>query len=233
MTEKTPLLLLPGLLCDPLLWAHQVKHLSDLADITVADLTKHDSVVDMAAAAIEGMPEKFALAGLSMGGYCAQEVMRQARGRVTRLALLDTSARADSAEQTRRRRGLISLAKTGKFKGVTPKLLPLLLHPDRLEDDALTSEVMQMSENVGRDAFFLQQTAIMNRPDGLADLAKIDCPTLILCGRQDALTGVELHEEMAAGIKGAKLVIVEDCGHLSTMEQPEAVTAVMRYWLQD
>lgn len=233
MTEKIPLLLLPGLLCDPLLWAHQSAHLSDICDITIADLTKHDSVVDMAASAIKGMPEKFALAGLSMGGYCAQEVMRQAGDRVTRLALLDTSARADSEEQTRRRRGLISLAKTGKFKGVTPKLLPLLLHPDRLEDEALTSKVMQMSENVGRDAFFQQQTAIMNRPDGLPGLAKITCPTLVLCGRQDALTGVELHEEMAAGIKGSKLVVVENCGHLSTMEQPEAVTAVMRYWLQD
>ena len=233
MTEKIPLLLLPGLLCDPLLWAHQHEHLSDICDITIADLTKHDSIVDMAASAITGMPEKFALAGLSMGGYCAQEVMRQAGDRVTRLALLDTSARADSEEQTRRRRGLISLAKTGKFKGVTPKLLPLLLHPDRLEDEALTSKVMQMSENVGRDAFFQQQTAIMNRPDGLPDLAKITCPTLVLCGRQDALTGVDLHEEMAAGIKGSKLVVVDNCGHLSTMEQPEAVTAVMRYWLQD
>lgn len=233
MTEKIPLLLLPGLLCDPLLWAHQTAHLSDICDITIADLTTQDSVVDMAAAAIKGMPEKFAVAGLSMGGYCAQEVMRQAGDRVTRLALLDTSARADSEEQTRRRRGLISLAKTGKFKGVTPKLLPLLLHPDRLEDEALTSKVMQMSENVGRDAFFQQQTAIMNRPDGLPDLAKITCPTLVLCGRQDALTGVDLHEEMAAGITGSKLVVVENCGHLSTMEQPEAVTAVMRYWLQD
>ena len=101
-----------------------------------------------------------------------------------------------------------------------------------MEDEALTSEVMTMSENVGRDAFFLQQTAILNRPDSRPDLAKISCPTLVLCGRQDALTGVELHEEMAAGIDGAKLVVVEDCGHLSTMEQPEAVTAVMRYWLQ-
>lgn len=232
MTDKQPLLLLPGLLCDPILWAHQTEYLSDIADMTVADLTRHDNVADMAASAIEGMPETFALAGLSMGGYVAQEVMRQAGDRVTRLALLDTSSRPDTEEQTRRRRGLISLAKTGKFKGVTPKLLPLLIHPDRMEDEALTSEVMTMSENVGRDAFFLQQTAILNRPDSRPDLAKISCPTLVLCGRQDALTGVELHEEMATGIDGSKLVVVEDCGHLSTMEQPEAVTAVMRYWLQ-
>ncbi|MEQ9199105.1 MAG: thioesterase domain-containing protein, partial [Rhodospirillales bacterium] len=132
MSGRERLLLLPGLLCDPILWAHQSGHLADLAEITIADLTSQESVADMAADAIATMPDgPFALAGLSMGGYVAQEVMRQAGDRVTRLALLDTSARPDSAEQTRRRRGLISLAKTGKFKGVTPKLLPLLIHPDR------------------------------------------------------------------------------------------------------
>ena len=233
MNQRERLLLLPGLLCDPILWTHQSEHLADLADITIADLTSQESMADMAAEAIAAMPDgPFALAGLSMGGYVAQEVMQQAGDRVTRLALLDTSSRPDSEEQTRRRKGLISLAKTGKFKGVTPKLLPLLIHPDRMEDDALTGAIMEMSGNVGRDAFLRQQIAILNRPDSRPDLAKIPCPTLILCGRQDALTTLEMHEEMAAGVTGSKLVVVEDSGHMSTMEQPHAVTAVMRYWLQ-
>ena len=233
MNQRERLLLLPGLLCDPILWTHQSEHLADLADITIADLTSQESVADMAADAIAAMPDgPFALAGLSMGGYVAQEAMRQAGDRVTRLALLDTSSRPDSEEQTRRRKGLISLAKTGKFKGVTPKLLPLLIHPDRMEDDALTGAIMEMSGNVGRDAFLRQQIAILNRPDSRPDLPKITCPTLILCGRRDDLTTLEMHEEMAAGVTGLKLVVVEDSGHMSTMEQPHAVTAVMRYWLQ-
>lgn len=234
MSQRQRLLLLPGLLCDPILWTHQSEHLADLADITIADLTSQESVADMAADAIATMPDgPFALAGLSMGGYVAQEVMRQARDRVTRLALLDTSARPDSEEQTRRRTGLIELARKGRFKGVTPKLLPMLIHPDRMTDEALTGDILQMSGNVGRDAFLRQQTAILHRPDSRPDLAKITCPALVLCGRQDGLTTLEMHEEMAAGITGSRLVVIEDSGHMSTMEQPHAVTAVMRYWLQD
>jgi pimeloyl-ACP methyl ester carboxylesterase len=125
-----PLILLPGLLCDARLWTHQSRDLADLSRPIVADLTGRDTVTDLARDVLAGAPERFALAGLSMGGYVAQEIMRQAPERVTRLALLDTSARADSAEQSERRRGLIRLAETGKFKGVTPRLLPLLIHPD-------------------------------------------------------------------------------------------------------
>ncbi len=231
MTAKVPLVLLPGLLCDATLWRHQCENLADIADITVGDLTGHDCFADLAEAVLASAPDRFALAGLSMGGYVAQEIMRRAPARVSRLALLDSSARADSAAHAKRRRGLIELAGKGRFKGVTVRLLPYLIHPDRLEDEALTGAVMAMAEAVGKEAYLRQQQALLTRPDGRADLARIDCPTLVLCGRQDALTPLDLHEEMAAAIPGARLVVVDDCGHLSTMESPETVTAAMRDWL--
>ena len=232
MAEKIPLVLLPGLLCDEKLWAPQVQALADVADCRVADLTRHESVRDMAASVLEAAAEKFALAGLSMGGYVAQEIMRQAPKRVVKLALLDTSPRADTEEQSVRRRGLIDLAQKGRFKGVTPRLLPLLIHPDRQEDEKLTSIIFAMAEHVGMDGFIRQQKAIMGRPDGRADLAKIAVPTLVLCGRQDALTPLELHKEMAAGIAGSRLVVIEESGHLPTLERPAEVNQAMREWLR-
>jgi pimeloyl-ACP methyl ester carboxylesterase len=232
MAEKTPLVLLPGLLCDEKLWAPQVQALADMADCRVADLTRHESVTEMAAATLADAPARFALAGLSMGGYVAQEIMRQAPERVLKLALLDTSPRADSDEQMVRRRGLIELAQKGRFKGVTPRLLPLLIHPDRQQDEKLTSIIFAMAEHVGMDGFIRQQKAIMGRPDGRADLAKIAVPALVLCGRQDALTPLEIHKEIAAGIAGSRLVVVEESGHLPTLERPAEVNQAMREWLR-
>ncbi len=232
MSTGTPLVLLPGLLCDAALWRHQTDTLADIAEITVADLTGDDRFDDMARSVLETAPETFALAGLSMGGYVAHEIMRQAPDRVTRLALLDTSARADTPGQSERRRAFIAQTRHGDFKGVTSRLLPMLIHPDRLEDGDLTGTIMAMAEGVGREAFLRQQNAIMYRPDGRRDLGAIDCPTLVLCGRQDALTPLAGHQEMADGIPDSTLVVIEDCGHMAPLERPRAVSAVMRYWLQ-
>lgn len=231
MSEKQNLILLPGLLCDPRLWAAQVEGLSDIADITVADMTKDDSIPGMVRRALETAPPEFAVAGLSMGGYAALEFMSQAPERVTRLALLDTGPRADTPEQTTRRRDLIALADRGQFKAVSPKLLPLFIHEDRISDEALVAEITAMADAVGKDAFLRQQTAIMNRADKRPELPAISCPTLVLCGRQDMLTPLALSEEMAGLIPDAELVVIEDCGHLSTMERPDAVNAAMRAWL--
>ena len=233
MNAKTPLILLPGLLCDATLWRHQCDNLADIAAIRVADLTGHDSVGEMADTVLAAAPARFALAGLSMGGYVALEVMRRAPERVSRLALLDSSARADTPQQSGRRREFIALAGKGRFKGVTPRLLPLFIHPDRLGDGALTGAVTAMAEAVGKDAFVRQQRAVLGRPDGRADLARIACPTLVLCGRQDEPTPLKVHQEMAAAIPDARLVVIEDCGHLSTLERPEAVTLAMRQWLTE
>jgi len=150
---------------------------------------------------------------------------------VTRLALLDTTARADTRQKARQRRGLIRLAQRGKFKGVTPRLLPQLIHPDRQDDPALTEAVIAMAGRVGQDAFIRQETALLTRADGRHHLAAIPCPTLVVCGRQDALTPLELSEELAHLIPRARLTVIEDCGHLSTMERPEEVTGLMREWL--
>ncbi len=231
MTAVPALALLPGLLCDGALWRAQVEGLADRATCRVADFTSQDSMAAMAESVLAMMPERFALAGLSMGGYVAFEVMRRAPERITRLALLDTSARPDTAEQTRRRRDLMALARKGDFKGVTGRLLPLFLHPTHVANEALANEVVAMAGRVGRDAFLRQQTAIMSRPDSRPDLVRVSCPTVVLCGRQDALTPPAWHTEIAAGIANARLVVLDNCGHLAPMERPAEVTAALSDWL--
>jgi pimeloyl-ACP methyl ester carboxylesterase len=231
MAGKIPLVLLPGLLCDAALWAQQVTALSDIVEPWVADLSRDDSLSAMAQRVLSAAPARFALAGLSMGGYVAQEIMRQAPQRVTRLALLDTSARADTPERAAQRRGFIELAHKGQFKGITPRMLPVYLHPDHLKDKAITDAVLAMAERIGKDAFLRQQQAIMNRPDGREDLKRIAIPTLVLCGRDDQATPYELNAEIARLIPGATFVAIENCGHLSTMEKPAEVSAAMRRWL--
>lgn len=234
MTDgKTPLILLPGLLCDGALWAAQLDALADIAEMAVGDLTGADSMTGMAAAVLQAAPPRFALAGMSMGGYVSFEIMRQAPDRVLRLALLDTSARPDTKAQTSARRELIAQAQQGDFKGVTPRLLPRWVHPDRVKDAALAGTVTAMTQRVGRDAFLRQQTAIMNRTDSRPGLSQIRCSTLVLCGREDQSTPPQHHREIAADIPHARLVIVDRCGHLSPLEQPEIVSRQMRAWLAD
>lgn len=224
-----PLLLLPGLLCDARLWRDCLPAGSTPR---IADLTRDDSIAAMAARALELVAgeARFAVAGLSMGGYVALEIWRQAGPRVSHLALLDTSARADTPEQTQRRQDLIALAGRGAFKGVTPRLLPLLLHPSRLQGP-LAAEVMAMAERVGVAGFLRQQRAIMGRPDSRRDLPGIQVPSLVACGDADLLTPPELHDEMAQLIPGARRLGFEGCGHLPTMEAPEAVRTALEEWL--
>ena len=233
MMAKTPLILLPGLLCDEALWAHQIQDLADIADMTVADLTRDSTIQDMATRVLAETPNKFALAGLSMGGHVAQEIMRQAPDRVERLALLDTSDNADTLEKTKQRKSFIAQLGVGDFKGVTEKLLPYLIHKDLLGDENLIGIIKASANNIGPDAFVRQQIALMNRPDGTGDLQYIACPTLVLCGRQDVMTPLSKHEEMAAAIPNARLVVIENCGHLSPLEKPEQVNAEMRAWLEN
>lgn len=231
MSDRLPVVLLPGLLLTERLWLAQRTHLSDIAECIVPDLSRDSTVAAMAARVLDDAPPRFALAGLSMGGYVALEMMRQAPERIGRLALLNTSARPDSDEQLRRRRGLIELSEKGRFKGVTPRLLPLLIHADRQDDEGLTGPIFAMAEAVGRAGFVRQQKAIMGRVDSRPHLGAIACPTLIVCGRDDALTPVEVHQEMAMAIAGAELLVIDSCGHLPPMERPDAVNGALRAWL--
>lgn len=233
MTNRVPLILLPGLLCDEALYAHQITHLADMADMRVADLTRHDSIEEMARAVLDAAPDRFSLLGLSMGGYVAQHVALMAPDRVARLALLDTNARSDNDEQRARRRGLIELAQKGQFKGVTDRLLPLLVHDRHLENTQVVETVKAMAQHVGKEAFLRQQAALLGRADQRDRLGEIRCPTLVLCGREDKLSPVKVHAEMHRLLPISKLVVVEDCGHLPPLEQSVATTAVLRYWLQE
>jgi pimeloyl-ACP methyl ester carboxylesterase len=232
LMKKLPLVLVPGLLCDAQLWRAQVENLADVADMWIADHTRSSTMAGVARDVLADAPfQRFALAGLSMGGYIALEIMRQAAQRVAALALLDTAAAADLPQQTQRRREFIALSERGEFAQVTEILLPLLVHPSRLAERALADVVRSMAENIGKDAFARQQQAIMSRADSRALLQSIACPTLVLCGRDDALTPLARHAEIAAGIRGARLEVIEDCGHLSTLERPAPVNAALRSWL--
>ncbi|MEC8846449.1 MAG: alpha/beta fold hydrolase, partial [Pseudomonadota bacterium] len=174
---------------------------------------------------------RFALAGLSLGGYVALEIMRQAPARVSRLALLDTSARPDDAEKQRRRRGLIELARKGRFKGVTPRLIPSLIGPAAQDDPAVVDTILAMAGRLGRDGFIRQQNAILSRPDSRPDLPTISCPTLVAVGALDQLTPPDLSAEMAAAIPGARLYVFNECGHLPPLERPAETVAVLEDWL--
>lgn len=236
MTHPTPhagqpLLLLPGLLCDRALWAHQIENLSDIADIRVPNLTGQDTIEGLATSVLDHAPPRFALAGLSMGGYVAFEILRRAPDRVTRLCLIDSSARADTPEQRRRREAMLKLAHMGKFRGMSPRLLATQVHPDHVDVPEIGGVVLAMTQRVGRDAFCRQQSAILSRPDSRPDLSQIKVPTLIIVGADDAQTPPDRSREILAAVTGAHLHILPRCGHLAPLEQPKAVTALMRDWL--
>lgn len=226
------LVLLPGLLCDAALWQHQSSALADIARVQVADFTGADRIGALARAVLAAAPETFSLAGLSMGGYVAFEILRQAPDRVRRLALIATAAGLDPPAKAAERRAMVDLAGSGEFRGVTRRLLPQLVHPIHAANPTLAGTIFAMAERMGRDVFIRQERAILNRPDSRHDLGLIHCPTLIVCGRQDALTPLAASQEMAEKVRRAALVIIEDCGHLPPLEQPHAVSALLRYWLQ-
>jgi pimeloyl-ACP methyl ester carboxylesterase len=222
----------PGLNCSARLYAEQIPALWGFGPVTIADHRRDDSVAAIAAHILVTAPPRFALVGLSMGGYIALAIMREAPDRVARLALLDSSARPDTAEQSERRRSMILLAKTGLFSGVPDLLFPVFVHRDRHGDEALRTIVRIMAKETGPEAFVRQQRAIMTRPDCRPQLASIRCPTLVLVGDGDELTPPALSEEITAGIAGARLVRVPDCGHLSTLERPAEVTQALVEWIR-
>lgn len=224
------LILVPGLICDAEVWEHGYKHLSEVADCTVAPADESDTMQGLAEAVLAAAPDEFAIAGFSMGGYVALEVLRQAPGRVTRLAILDATARSDTAEKAAGRRATIVDCNEGRFTEVLDRFIPQLLHLEKMSGP-LPARVRAMGERVGPELFARRHRAMLTRTDGRELLAMTDIPVRAIVGRSDALSSVEEHAEIAALAPRGRLSIVEDCGHMPPLERPQAATALLRDWL--
>jgi pimeloyl-ACP methyl ester carboxylesterase len=233
MASALPLVLVPGLPCSARLYLPQIPALWPFGPVTVADHRRDDDIAAIAKRILDAAPPRFALVGLSFGGYIAFEMMRQAADRIVKLALLDTSARPDTPQQTEGRKAQIDMAQTGRYCEIVDLLIPRYLHRNRLNDAAMTGIVRQMADETGPEAFVRQLRAVMSRPDSRPLLGSIRCPTLVLVGDGDMATPPELNKEIADGIAGARFVVVSDCGHLSTIEQPDSVNAALAEWLQN
>jgi pimeloyl-ACP methyl ester carboxylesterase len=232
MGNRKPVVFLSGLLSDAAVWQRVLTLLGDMIHPVIPDLSQDDSIPAMGRRVLAAAPPRFSLAGFSMGGYVAMEIMRIAPERVGRLALLGASARTDTPDQAKRRSEAIRLAEAGSFREIVGRMLPYLVHPDRLNDATLVSAIREMADRLGRDGFLRKQRAIIGRIDSRPYLPQIACPTLVLCGREDASAPLSLQEEIAALAPGAKLQIIERCGHMSPIERPDQVAAALRAWLQ-
>jgi pimeloyl-ACP methyl ester carboxylesterase len=234
-----PLVLIPGFGSDEALWHHQVEHLSDLSHPHVLVMTAQTSIGEMAERVLDEVPGRFVLVGQSMGGFVAHEVVRRASERVAKLALVCTSARPDEAisaeEQAALAEGINQVFEfdaKGEFKAVRPACLPRTIHPDLVDGPVGRALEAMLNRVLGKPGVFRRQIgAIQSRPDARPHMENIRCPTLVIAGRQDKWMPMELSLEQANGIPGAKLVVIEDCGHMPAMERPQATTAVLRYFL--
>ena len=231
--DPETIVLVPGLMCTRALFAPQIAMLEKAGHtVLVADHTGDASIAGIVERLLANSPPVFGLVGLSMGGYIALETMRRAPDRVSRLALLDTSARADTREQSIRRRELVAQSRTpdGFARGMAT-LWPLLVHETRREDAALRAVVNSMARTLGPEVLARQEEAITGRADSRPSLARIEVPTLVLVGDGDALTPPEMSREIGEAIEWSSLTIVPECGHLSTLERPEAVNRAFQAWL--
>ena len=230
------LILVPGLVCDHDAWKHQAEPLRALATVDIADHGLNDSLENMAETLLRRAPLRFALAGHSMGGRVAFEVLRRAPDRVIGLAALDTAylprSMDDAGEREQaERHSLLEKARSEGMRAMGLQWVQKMVHPERLSDSVLIEAILNMIARKTPEIFAAQIKALLARPDGTPVLRGIPCPTMILCGRQDAWSSLAAHQAMAALIRKSTLVVIESCGHMSTMEQPEAVTGAMANWL--
>lgn len=226
-----PIVLVPGLNCTATLFADQIDALSTERGVMVACHGRQDRVPDVAAAVLADAPDRFVLGGLSMGGYVAFEILRQAPERVAGLILMDTTARPDAPDAVERRERQIALAEGGRFADIPAMQIPLLVAESAVE--RLGPVVRAMAEATGPEAFVRQQRAILSRPDSRPDLPAIAVPTLVIVGDRDRVTPPEHAEEIADAIADSRLAVMPVCGHLATLERPEAVTHAIRGFLAD
>lgn len=231
--EKIPLILLPGTLCDNQMWEYQINDLNDIASCTVMML-EENTIELMAKSVLNQAPDQFALAGFSMGGIVAIEIMRQAPERILKLALMDTNPNPPNEKQIVQWEKYIEMARNGQFSDITPNcLIPNMIRPECMESKEIVSLIIDMAENVGKEMMINQMSALISRPDGREVLASINCSTLLLTGRQDVLCTVEMHQRMKESINKSTLVVIENSGHMTTLEQPQEVTKSLRNWLLD
>ena len=231
------LLLLPGLVCDQTVWQPQIEALSGIAACSCPGWGLLDSLPKMADSVLQNAPDRFALAGHSMGGRVALEVYRRAPERVLRLALLDTGYQArplgEAGEVEKHKRyALYDIALSKGMRAMGMEWLPPMLHPARAHDKALVEKILAMIERKTPDIFEAQIRALLARPDASELLGQIHCPTLVLCGREDSWSPPDQHQRIAAAIPGSKLVVIPECGHMSTLERPAEVSEALGTWLQ-
>jgi pimeloyl-ACP methyl ester carboxylesterase len=219
-------------LTDERLYAAQVAALGPEYEYRIFAFRDHDSLGAMADELLANTPARFSLVGLSLGGYLSFEIVRRQPHRVERLALLDTTAVADTPARRAGRDADIATVRAGGIDALIPELAPRWMHPDHAKRPDLADLMASMARSIGARGQLNQQRAMMGRPDSHADLARVKVPVLVMCGRQDPVTPVADHEAMAAAAPGSRLEIVEHCGHLSTIEQPDAVNRLLRDWLR-
>ncbi|WP_316205489.1 MULTISPECIES: alpha/beta fold hydrolase [unclassified Bradyrhizobium] len=232
MTETLPIVLVPGLICSPRIYAPLVPALWRHGPVMIANHIRDDSMGAIARRILSEAPPRFALAGHSMGGYIAFEIMRQAPERVAKLALINTQARPDAPEAGARRRTMITRAREGEYHAIVDELAVNFVHPSRREDARLRRLVRDMADDVGVDGFVKQQTAMIARPDSRPTLTAIRCPTLVLTSDTDDMIPNSLSTEMADEIAGSWLVVLDNCGHLPQLEQPEETAQALVEWLR-
>ncbi|AVS82345.1 alpha/beta hydrolase [Paracidovorax avenae] len=239
MNDSAPLLLLPGLMNDARIWGPLTTAIAGERTLHVASTHLHDSIAESARDAIAAMPAgPFAVAGFSLGGYVAQEVCRQAGGRIAGLGLLDTGARADTEEVKQSRERMIQAvncaegAGAATFGQVAQGFAARIVHASRQQDRDLLHLLFDMASTVGSQGFVRQQRAAMNRTDTRDLLSRMHVPALVVCGREDQITPTSLSEEMASLLPDAELVAVAGAGHMSILEQPATVVAALVRWLR-
>ncbi len=231
MTDRPVLVLLPGLLCDETVWQAQIAAFGSEWQIQVVDLRGYNSFDAMAEAVLEQAPPRFALAGHSMGGRVALEVFRQAPDRIDRLALLSAGVHPVLEGEAEKRQQLIALAWRDGIEALARQWIPPTLHPDKRHDQALVEQMIAMWCRSTPEIHESQIRAALTRRDARPLLASIRCPTLVLGGIDDSWASAASQQDIAAAIPGSRLALIPECGHMVTMEQPEAVNAHLRDWL--
>jgi pimeloyl-ACP methyl ester carboxylesterase len=220
-------------LTDERLYAAQIAALGSSHECLVFVFRDHDSLGGMADHLLAHAPERFTLIGLSLGGYVAFEIIRRQVQRLERLVLMDTTAVADHSARKAGRFSDITKVREGGIEALIPELPSRWLLPAHARKPELVNLMAEMARSVGARGQLNQQTAMLARPDSQGDLAKVSVPTLVVCGRQDPVTPLADHEAMAARVDGSRLRVIEDCGHLSTIEQPQVVNQMLAEWLRD